>query len=274
MTEIQIRLVKILKWFNEFCISHHLKYYILGGTMLGAVRHGGFIPWDDDIDVGLPRKDYEEFLTLTKGAQFGDFVTEGIDTPNKDFFYGYAKIYDTKSTLVENNRYKIKRGIYVDVFPIDGVANSSEEINSYISPIFSKHNLLLARSCGIRKGRKWYKNASVRLARLIPNFIIDNKKLMLSVDNMCKQRDYDDYSIVGNLYGAWGRKEIMEKNIFGNPTLYNFEDIRVYGVEDYDRYLTSLYGDWRKLPPKEKQVTHHDFLECDLRKSYLNDLDD
>lgn len=274
MTEMQIRLVKILEWFNDFCVLHHLKYYMLGGTMLGAVRHGGFIPWDDDIDVGLPRKDYEEFLTLTKGAQFGDFVTEGIDTPNKDFFYGYAKIYDTKSTLVENNRYKIKRGIYIDVFPIDGVANSSEEINSYISPIFSKRNLSLARSCGIRKGRKWYKNASVYFARLIPNFIIDNKKLMLSVDNMCKQRDYDDYSIVGNLYGAWGRKEIMEKNIFGNPTLYNFEDIRVYGAEDYDRYLTSLYGDWRKLPPKEKQITHHDFLECDLRKSYLNDLDD
>lgn len=142
MTEMQIRLVKILEWFNDFCVLQHLKYYMLGGTVLGAVRHGGFIPWDDDIDVGLPRK------------------------------------------------------------------------------------------------------------------------------------DYDDCSVIGNLYGAWVRKEIMEKNIFGNPMLYNFEGIKAYGVEDYDRYLTSLYGDWRKLPPKEKQITHHDFLECDLRKSYLNDLDD
>ncbi len=271
MTEMQGRLVAIFEWFHNFCVKHHLRYYMLGGTMLGAARHEGFIPWDDDIDVGLPRKDYDAFLKLTKDIKFGDFVIEGIDTHNKDFFYGYAKIYDTKSTLVENNRFKIKRGIFIDVFPLDGVSDTVQEIDTYIAPIYLKYNLLLTRTCAIRRERKWYKNISICLARLIPDLIIKNKKLMLSIDTMCKQRDYDSFDIIGNLYGAWGKKEIMEKEIFGVPKLYKFEKIEVYGVEDYDRYLTHLYGNWRQMPPKEQQITHHDYLVCDLDKSYLGE---
>ena len=90
LEEVHERELKMLKLFIKLCERYNLRYYMAGGTLLGAVRHKGFIPWDDDIDVGLPRKDYEKFLVLTKGAQFGDFVTEGSDTPNKDFFYGYA----------------------------------------------------------------------------------------------------------------------------------------------------------------------------------------
>lgn len=269
MTGMQGRLVEIFKWFHCFCVEHNLRYYMLGGTMLGAARHQGFIPWDDDIDVGMPRKDYEEFLELTKNKKYGNFLVEGIDTPNIDFFYGYAKVYDTKSLLVENNRYRIKRGLFIDVFPIDGISNEKNEVKKYVAPICAKYNLLVARTCALRKERKWFKNAFVCVSRLIPNFIIDNKKLMFSIDEMCRRRDFDSYSIVGNLYGAWGQKEIMEKKFFGKPTLYVFESIQAYGVEDYDGYLTNIYGDWRKLPPKEKQVTHHDFLKCDLYKSYL-----
>lgn len=269
MTEMQNRLVAVFDWFHKFCVEHNLRYYMLGGTMLGAVRHQGFIPWDDDIDVGMPRKDYEKFLVLTKNKKYGNFVVEGIDTVENDFFYGYAKIYDTKSTLIENNRYRIKRGLFVDVFPLDGVSNEKNDTDRYVDAIYARYNLLVARTCAFRKERKWYKNVFVFVARLIPNFIIDNKKLMLSIDDMCRQRDYDDCSIVGNLYGAWGKKEVMEKDIFGNPSIYKFEGIEVYGAEDYERYLTRLYGNWRQLPPKEKQVTHHDFLLCDISNSYL-----
>ena len=92
---------------------------------------------------------------------------------------------------------------------------------------------------------------------------------MLSIDDTCKARAYDDYLYVGNLYGNWGIKEIVERSVMSPPKLYGFEDLEVYGVADYDKYLTSLYGDWRKLPPKEKQVTHHDYIELDLNKSYL-----
>lgn len=269
LTELQKRLLLILEWYHNFCIENNLRYYLLGGTMLGAARHQGFIPWDDDIDVGMPRKDYETFLELTKGNQYGNFIVEGIDTEHTDFYYGYAKIYDTKSTLIENTRYKIKRGLYIDLFPLDGLGNSENEAKLSFRPILNKYRILLARTCAIRPNRKWYKNFAVHLARIIPNSVSNNKKLMYSIDKMCKSKDYDSSKYIGNLYGNWGEREIVEKVVMGKPVIYRFENLNVYGVADYDKYLTSLYGDWRKLPPKEKQVTHHDFLECNLEKSYL-----
>ncbi len=271
LSELQKRLLPLLAWYHDFCLKNNLRYYLLGGTMLGAARHQGFIPWDDDIDVGMPRDDYERFLKLTKQKRFGDFVVEGIDTENTDFFYGYSKIYDTKSTLIENTRYRIKRGIYIDLFPLDGVADTKDEIMKFYKPILRRYRLLLARTCAIRQERKRYKNLAIRAARLIPDRMLDNKKLMYSIDTMCKQRSFEKKLYVGNLYGNWGEREIVKKTVMGMPTLYHFENLVVCGVSDYNSYLSRLYGNWRELPPKEKQVTHHDFLECNLNKSYLEE---
>lgn len=265
---LKIKLTEMLEWFHVFCQEHNLRYYILGGTMLGAVRHGGFIPWDDDIDVGMPRADYlklEKLLT----DKTGRYVLETPNTGARDYFYPFSKLYDTTTTLIENTRYKIKRGIYLDIFPIDGIGNTLEESKNNYEAINKKFNFLLTRIGGVRKGRVWYKNAAVIVSRMIPNFVINNKKVLLDLVNLCEKRDFDTCEWCGNLVGAWRFKEVMPKEIMGEPKLYKFENIEVYGSQDADGYLTHLYGDWRKLPPKEKQVTHHDFIMCDLHKSYL-----
>lgn len=131
LSALQSRLLLILKWYHEFCTQNNLRYYLLGGTMLGAARHSGFIPWDDDIDVGMPRRDYEQFLKLTQNKRFGNFTIEDMHTKNKDYCYGYAKIYDVNSTLVENTRYKIKRGIYIDLFPRTALPTKSRKFNRF-----------------------------------------------------------------------------------------------------------------------------------------------
>ncbi len=269
LSDLQKKLLDILKWVSDFCNENGLKYYILYGTLLGAVRHKGFIPWDDDIDIGMPRPDYERFLKITKDKKFGNYVVEGIDTEKSDFFYGYTKIYDTSTTLTENNRYKIKRGIFLDVFPLDGIGNTKEEALKNYRPISLRYKLLLSRTCGINKNRKFYKNAAIVFSRFIPNFIINNKKLMLSIDSLCKSKDYNSCRYVGNLLGGLGENVIVERRIYGEPKIYTFENLSVFGVEYYEDYLSNFYGDWRKLPPKEKRVSNHDFLELDLQKSYL-----
>ena len=269
MTELQNSLLDILKWFNAFCETNNLRYYLLGGTMLGAARHKGFIPWDDDIDVGMPRKDYEKMIKILSGDNNrGKYVLETPDTPSKDFFYAFSKIYDTTTTLIENTKYKIKRGIYIDVFPLDGIGNSEEESKKNFKKVTFHYNMLLSRIGGIRKGRNWFKNVAVRFMRLVPSFILNDKKLLSKVVSTCKLYEYDNCSWVGNLLGAWRFKEIMPKEIIGEPTEYEFEGLKVSGVADADTYLTYLYGDWRKLPPKEKQVSHHDYIMLDLEKPY------
>ena len=125
--EMQTKLINMLKWYHEFCVTHKLRYYIVGGTMLGAVRHEGFIPWDDDIDVGMPREDYNRFLEICKGIQAHQYIVEAPTEENPEFKYLYAKIYDTTTTLVENVRNPINRGVFIDVFPLDGIGATEED---------------------------------------------------------------------------------------------------------------------------------------------------
>lgn len=267
LTPLQIKLLEMFKWFHNFCEQNHLHYYALGGTMLGAVRHKGFIPWDDDIDVGMPRKDYKRLQQLLRN-QNGRYVLEypGI---NEDYFYPISKLYDTTTTLIENTKNHIKRGIYLDIFPLDGLGSSLDEARHNYRPISNRLNLLLARTTGIRAKRSCFKNLAVLVARLIPKIFLNDKKLLLSIDNLCQKRDFDACAWGGNFLGAWRFKEIMPRVIMGIPTLYTFEDMQIYGAQDYNGYLTYLYGKWQQLPPKEKQKTHHDFIKLSLNESYL-----
>ena len=150
--EIQLKLLDMLHWFHDFCVSHGLRYYALGGTMLGAVRHCGFIPWDDDLDVGMPRQDYETLKDLLTGFSDQRYILETPNSTAPDYNYCYSKLYDTGTTLVENTRYKTRRGISMDVFPLDGIGNSEQESKEYFRKIDRKFNLIIAHTTGIRQG--------------------------------------------------------------------------------------------------------------------------
>lgn len=271
LTPLQHKLLDMMKWFHVFCVQNQLHYYVLGGTMLGAARHKGFIPWDDDIDVGMPRKDYERLRQLVRGKG-GRYVLE-YPGMKKDYFYPYCKVYDTTTTLIENTRYRIKRGIFLDIFPLDGIGNSEEEAKKNYEPIRQRLNILLATTTGWRKRRRRIKNLMAMASRYIPKFLLDNRKLLLKVCDKCAQYDFATCLYGGNLVGAWRFKEVMPRSVMGDPTLYPFEDMQVYGAQDYAGYLSHLYGNWEQLPSREKQMSHHDFLYLNLEKSYLDDGD-
>lgn len=272
MTNLQEKLLEILDWFHKLCKKENLRYYVIGGTFIGAVRHKGFIPWDDDVDVAMPRSDYEKVIGIfrkNKNNMIGKYLLETISSDAPDFFYTFGKLYDTTTTMTEKLRRECKRGVYLDIFPLDGVGNSLQESKKYFSKIDRLNMFLMARICAIENRRKWYKNIAIIAARLIPELIVDDKKIARKVDRLCKKKDFDSCKYVCNCSSTYRSKEIIERRLLGTPKEYVFENITVMGPELYDEYLTHIFGNWRKLPPVEKRIPHHDFIEVDLNKSYL-----
>lgn len=270
MNQHQEKLLGIIKFFHEFCVENNLRYYITGGSLIGAMRHEGFIPWDDDIDVAMPRPDYEKLLELLDGKQ-GRYILESPYSKAKDYGYTMSKIYDTSTTTIETSKFKARRGVFLDVFPLDGIGNTNDEVTKNHRKIYWLNMFIATRTCAPRPERSWYKNAAIYVSNIVPEKLLDTKKLICHLDKMCAKMSYDEYKYVGNLAGAYGLREIVDRSFFGEPKLYKFEDTYVYGVEKGDEYLTQIYGDWRQLPPEDKRSSGHDFDFLDLNHSYLEE---
>ena len=269
LNPLQEKLLEILGWFHNFCVENGLRYYAIGGTMLGAMRHQGFIPWDDDVDVAMPRHDYEQLWQIFKDP-LGKYMLETPYSEAKDYLYDITKLYDTSTTMTEVARIKIKRGVYLDIFPLDGIGDSYEESLRNYKPIDRLHMFLATRICKIRRERKFYKNMAIIISRMIPSFLVDEKKLLRKLDRMCAARDFDSCRYVTSCMSTYRKREIIEKRVFGNPTEYRFENITVLGPECWNEYLTNLFGDWRQLPPEDKRHSAHDLVDLKLDTSYLN----
>ena len=266
LNPLQTKLLEMLTWLVKYIDEHELRYYVIGGTMLGAVRHKGFIPWDDDVDIAMPRKDYEELIRLLKEPQ-EHYVVESPKSEASDFIYAFAKFYDMNTSMTEVARRNIKRGVYIDIFPLDGIGNSNDEAIKNYKKIDRLKTIRAIRACSYRKGRKWWKNVVVSIGNCLP---YNEKDLSAKIDRLCSQRDFDDCDFVGDLVSPYRTKEIMSKDIYGKPTVYSFEGLSVYGPEKYEEYLSALYGNWRELPPEEERHSTHKLVELDMNKPYRN----
>lgn len=258
-------------WFHNFCEKENIRYYAAGGTFLGAVRHKGFIPWDDDADVVVPRPDYQRMINVFKRENniIGNYCLEGVDSKNVDYLYPICKLYDMNTTLVERKRIICKRGVYLDIAPLDGVGNDFEECKRYYRKIDILNRFLDARICEFRSERSLYKNIAIAVARCIPNRIVDEKKMLLYIDRKAQQVSFETSKYVGHLTSCYRYKEIMKKDIFGVPKLYEFEGNKIYGPEYGTEYLDNIYGNWKKLPPIEKRGVQHDYIFLDLNNSWM-----
>lgn len=257
----QLKLLEIMQVFHEVCLKNDITYYMIDGTMLGAIRHKGFIPWDDDMDIGLPRVDYEKLLCLPQTIWPSNLF---IKTPynSKDLIFPYAKLIDSNTTLIEDRLDGILEGIYIDIFPLDGVGSTilSSKIRYYV--FYWKQGLLYYnQDYGLQK---------TYLRRLIQKFARseDVKKLYMSLEESMKKYSYKNSLIVANYPSAYGFKEYLNKEIYGTPLLYDFEGLKFYGVNKANEYLTSIYGNYMELPPVEKRKSHHRFKYLNLDQPF------
>lgn len=258
--DIQLKILNILSEVDKACQTHHLRYYMMAGTLLGAVRHKGFIPWDDDLDIGMPRADYEIFTQ--KWQEFLPQHLEMVHGENDiEYPLSFAKIQDASTTLIERIHLKYTGGIYIDVFPLDGVPSGRLAQMIHFTR-FAFYNKLLYFI--YRDPYKHGHGASSWIPRL-SRFLFSRqqvqktlKKIMTRFDfdaseNIC---DYDD-----------GIKGILPKYILGEPTPILFEGREFWGVKDYHAYLSNKYGDYMQIPDKAHQ-RQHNFYFLDLNKPY------
>ena len=265
MNELQQKEFELLKCFIEICEKLELTYYLVCGSALGAVKYKGFIPWDDDVDVALPREDYEIFC-----KKAGDLLPEGLflQTYKTDPEYPhiFAKIRNSNTAYFEKSvaKFKINHGVYIDVFPLDGYpTNRAAQRKIEIKKVF--YDLLLSSNfesdCTLK----------VKILRRIFRFFGVHKKtakIVARFEKMISSYPAKTSEIWCN-HGNWqGKLEYSPKEHYGDGAVMEFEGIKVSVPQKYDEYLTQKYGDWRADLPEEQKVGHHFYSVMDLNKSY------
>ncbi len=256
-------LKEILRYFISFCNRNGLQYYCVYGTCIGMVRHKGFIPWDDDIDVAMPRPDYERLLAMRDRL---DTNYELVDCEtNPDYNATFAKICDRRTTLLEQEAIRCMIGNYVDIFPIDGCGEDEEE---YTRDYLRTQELRVALNAvsqhyGPWKFVKWLLRFKWEEFSLHLKYSIrrqeKRRQVLDELRSIRNKYPYEKSSLV-TIWAGWSAPRCFRnpKSAFGKGVLADFEDIRALIPADYDHVLSLLYGNYMQLPPKEKRGLHHE----------------
>lgn len=257
---LQQKIIGNLEAIDRVCREHHLRYYLWAGTMLGAIRHKGFIPWDDDMDIAMPRPDYDRLVAHWREwlPQPYEFISHETDA---SYPYPFGKIEDASTTVLERPDFKFLEGVYVDVFPIDGVPSDEKERRRHFKKYkFWRHLLFLRGRNPFKHGhgpRSWFP--------WLLHQVFSLQDLQDHVKRLMTKYDYDQSDYVADYDD--GLRGVVKKDILGVPCTYGFEGRQFMGVEHPDEYLSQKYGDYMQLPPKEKQVQHH-FFRLNLHLPY------
>lgn len=256
--EMKERLLPILKEIDAFCRKNNIRYSLSGGTLIGVVRHKGFIPWDDDIDIMLPRPDYDKFVASFNGEHTDSKYRLISCETDRDYFQPYAKVVDTTTKLVEHYDKKMKSlGVYIDVFPIDGLPDDDEVRKTYWKKMFKRRNFM---SCTYEKTLKSEKGIKKILRKIIFYFSYlfpANFAARCLNSYARKNYNFDKAKYVGCIVFGYGTKEEVPHSFYECLVDMDFEDLKVKASAQNDIYLSNIYGDYMQLPPEDQRKTRH-----------------
>lgn len=252
--------LEILREFLRVCEVLGLNYFVIGGTLLGAVRHKGFIPWDDDIDVGMPREDYEKFLTNGQELLPGNLFLQTFET-DPEYPANFAKIRNSNTTFVETSvrNCDINHGIYIDIFPLDYYPEKNVFWFEWKKLLLTLRISTVFGSTGMKRRTqivRWLTRVLIPSHR---NAVLKREKLFRSVKKS---------GLIANYCGAWGKREIVPAEWCSEHCELTFEGLAVRAPREYDKWLTQLYGDYMQFPPEEKRVAHHYADVIDVNTPY------
>ncbi len=250
---------------DAVCSKLGIKYFLVGGTLLGAVRHKGFIPWDDDIDIGLLRDDYEIFIQNAQNILPSHLFVQNYKT-DPEVPFNFTKIRDCRTTFVEKSMKNVKmnHGVYIDVFPIDYYPENriceilKNKILCFIVHRFNKVYYKDKDECYSLLGQ--VSNSLCNLLFRKTRQAVATREFFIKLGKKSK--------LMKNYSGAWGDREIVPAECFDDFIRLDFEGHQLMAPAAYDLYLRHIYGDYMTLPPIEKRVSHHYTEVIDLEKPY------
>ncbi|WP_073346885.1 LicD family protein [Bacteroides congonensis] len=244
---IQLRLKNILFIIDDICRKHNLRYYLIAGTLLGAQRHKGFIPWDDDADIGMPRTDYETFI---QNAHFwlpaGYELIHGSNC--SDYPYPFARLQDTQTTYLMRRNFPFIGGIPLDIFPLDGM--TTHPVKRWIHYKKYRFYLKVAYYSFVnpsKHGKGFYRWFTTTCRMLFPP-----TKIHKILNNIQKEYDYESSNLIAD-HDNLPNRGILPKEVYGTPTPILFEGKELMGVEKTDTYLRYCYGEYMEIPPLNKR---------------------
>lgn len=251
-----------LLYIKDLCEKNNIPYYLISGTLLGAVKYKGYIPWDDDIDIALIREDYLKLISIIEQNKNPDYeILTMYNT--KDYYYSYAKLVNTQTKLTENAKEIKKMGVFIDIFPLDYADDEVENLfkkTRFIRNLAAKRMKIknsIQKTKLLPQPEKKIKNKFIK--DIIYN-IVDIMSLPLGYQYWVKKLDkIISKKRTGKYLGYLYKEEltILNCKLFKEYDIYEFEGYNFTSIKNSDKYLKETYGDYWLDPPKEKQRSHH-----------------
>ena len=270
LRKLQLKELESLEYFDSFCKENELRYYLLGGCVIGALRHGGFIPWDDDIDIIMPRRDYERMLRLWKQQESNErflmLKTDGrVFTGNS-----FATLIDTSATMIKENQKDIDvpHGIVTDIFPMDGCPD--KKLQRYIQYYHAMMYSLFITEFVPEKHGKLMRFICSLLLKLFPSREKRTKIWKKHEKKMTKYSFNTHKKCTELCAGPHYMLNEYPQKAFAKAVYHDFEGMSVPLPQGYDEYLTMAFGDYMQMPPEDKQTPHHDLVALDLDTPCIN----
>ena len=258
LEELKLIQLDVLQTIHQFCVENDIKYSLGCGSMLGMIRHKGYIPWDDDIDIYLLRKDYNKLVSSFPNKYKGIYDIDSLER-NPYCERPYAKAYDVRTIAEEEAEFIFKIGVNIDVYPIDKVPENYNEWKHYNTLRRFIQRLYELKLIKINNKRSIYKTIVIVLGKIIL-FPFKTRSLASYISKFAQKHNDSDSSKVFECVQGMLQKRPFDCCLFERLELMPFEDRMFYGFEDYDKYLSNAYGDYMQLPPEEKRISHHDIV--------------
>lgn len=259
---VQDLTINTLKVFTDYCDKYGLRYYFTGGALIGVIRHKGFIPWDDDIDLGLPRKDFDRLHELLqKDMPSGYGLCNRYTDAN--WHFAMSQFVDLESEIEINLAERPRKAhIWIDIFPIDGLPNNVVLRWLRVKHVLFKRYLVqiahISTQVDSHRDRPIHEKIVLEFFKKIPiGRLLDTDRIIDSMEEVLRKSDFDTSEWCGNMLGRYREKEVVRKEWFGTPKKALFENENVNIPENSDAILKSLYGDYMKMPPEKDRVAHN-----------------